>query len=118
MSKRQSHSKKQSVVASNILLILVSVFTVLFAAVEIFLFVKVMRYGEISINIVLAVGLVLLAMLLIMIVFLLSSFIYRNNMAVKIVNLMLVILLTVGCSYAGYLLSSINKTIDDLIQVD
>lgn len=102
----------------NLFDILLVILSVAFVGVAVFLFTKVLRYAEISMNLILAVLLVMVVLILVMITLCFSSLIFKKNKVLKSINLVLLVVLLIGGLYGGYILSSVNKNIDKIVQTD
>lgn len=83
-----------------------------------YLFITITRYGEISLSLVLAACLLLLAVCLIVLTLSFSTVIFKKNLILKIATLILSLALIGGGSYGGYILTSLNKTIGNIVQND
>ena len=100
----------------NLFDILLVILSVAFVGVAVFLFTKVLRYAEISMNLILAVLLVMVVLILVMITLCFSSLIFKKNKVLKSINLVLLVVLLIGGLYGGYILSSVNKNIDKIFK--
>lgn len=102
----------------DIFSVLPYVSAVIVPAAAVYLFVGVSRYAELSMSLVLAVVLVLLAVVLLNFTLVFSSLIFKKNMVLKVVMTIVALVLTVSAIYGGSVLSRLNASIDSMVDTE
>ncbi|MBQ7889475.1 MAG: LCP family protein [Erysipelotrichaceae bacterium] len=109
---------KQSLNKLGLFRLICTVLSVISVAVCIALFFAIGRYAEISISLILAVLLILLMISLIVGTLCFSSFIFKKNVIFPVLTAVLSVAVIAGGCVGTYLISTVNSTIDNIIDTD